>query len=163
MVICLIFALWTLILSWTRTWSLWTWDCDWVDWRCRFYGPLCRTTQVSQYQKKHSPILIIIQPFSFFHLLQSIASSLLNLRAWQSFCTSSVHIHLTILISARWSTALFSFLTGQVSLPCSILLRTPLLYSLPLLISDISLLLSNGTNCLTLFHPLKFWLPQFWL
>ena len=29
------------------------------------------------------------------------------------------HIHLTILISARWSATTFSFLTGQVSLPCS--------------------------------------------
>ena len=36
------------------------------------------------------------------------------------------HIHLTILISASWS-ATFSFLTGQVSLPCNTLLRTPLL------------------------------------
>jgi len=37
---------------------------------------------------------------------------------------------------------------------CSILLSTQLLYSLPLLINDISLLVSNGTNCLTLFHPI---------
>jgi len=59
----------------------------------------------------------------------------------------------TILISARWSVTSFSFLTGQVSLPCSILHRTQLLYSLPLLINDISLLVSNGTNCLNLFHP----------
>ena len=28
------------------------------------------------------------------------------------------HIHLTIFISARWSATTFSFLTGQVSLPC---------------------------------------------
>jgi len=34
---------------------------------------------------------------------------------------------------------LFSILIGQVSLPCSILLHTQLLYSLPLLINDISL------------------------
>jgi len=146
----------------------------------------------------HHPdhILIFI---SFFHLPRSIASSLFKLRAWQSFCTTSVHvlfglplglelstsysihfftqsvssfrntcpyhhnlfcgsiniissipslslksllgtlsftltlhIHLTILISTRWSATSFSFLTGQVSLPCSILLRTQLLYSLPL-------------------------------
>ena len=32
------------------------------------------------------------------------------------------HIHLTILISARWSATTFSFLTGQVSLPCNMLL-----------------------------------------
>ena len=131
----------------------------------------------------HHPTFI-----SFFHLLQSIASSQFNLCAWQSFCTTSLqvlfglplglepstsysihfftqsvssfcntcpyhrslfccstkiilsipslslnsslgtlyftltlHIHLTILISAHWSSALFSFLTGQVSLQCSIL------------------------------------------
>ena len=50
------------------------------------------------------------------------------------------HIHLTILISARWSATTFSFLTGQVSLPCSMLLRTQLLYNLPLIIKDTSLL-----------------------
>jgi len=33
------------------------------------------------------------------------------------------HIHLTILISARWSATTFSFLTGQVSLPCNILFK----------------------------------------
>ena len=41
--------------------------------------------------------------------------------------TLTLHIHLTILISARWSTTSFSCLTGQVSLPCSILLHTQLL------------------------------------
>ena len=40
------------------------------------------------------------------------------------------HILLTILISARSSATSFSFLTGQVSLPCNILLCTQLLYSL---------------------------------
>jgi len=44
------------------------------------------------------------------------------------------HIHLTILISARWSATSFFFLTGQVSFPCNILLRTQLLYNLPLTI-----------------------------
>jgi len=49
---------------------------------------------VSQYQKKqspthhpdHHPIFI-----SFFHLPRSIASSLFKLRAWQFFCTTSLH------------------------------------------------------------------------
>jgi len=60
-----------------------------------FYGPLSGTTQVSRYQKKHSPIHhpdhhpIFI---SFFHLPQSIASSLFKLQAWQSFCTTSLHV-----------------------------------------------------------------------
>jgi len=59
------------------------------------------------------------------------------------------HIHLTILISARWSDTSFSFLTGQISLPCNILLRTQLLYNLRLII--MSLLVSSGSNCLNLF------------
>jgi len=66
-----------------------------------FYGPLSRTTRVSQYQKKHStthhpdhhPIFI-----SFFHLPRSIASSLFKLRAWQSFCTTSLHDLLVYLL-----------------------------------------------------------------
>jgi len=50
---------------------------------------------VSRYQKKHSPThhpdhhLIFI---TFSHLLRSISSSLLKLRAWQSFCTTSFHV-----------------------------------------------------------------------
>ena len=58
-----------------------------------FYGPLSRTIWMSRYQKNihpltypdHHPIFI-----SLFHILQSIASSLFNLRlrAWQSFCTT---------------------------------------------------------------------------
>ena len=60
-----------------------------------FYGPLSGTARVSRYQKKHSPThhpdhhLIFI---SFFHLARSIASSLLKLSAWQSFCTSLVYL-----------------------------------------------------------------------
>ena len=65
------------------------------------------------------------------------------------------HIHLTIVISARWSTTTFSFLTGQVSLPCSMLLLTQLLYNLPLIIKDTSLLVSSGTSCLNLFQPIR--------
>jgi len=75
-------------------------------------------------------------------------------------CSFTPHIHLTILISARWSFTSFDFLTGQVSLPCNILLCTQLLYNLPLTINDISLLISNGTNCLNLFHQFEFWSPQ---
>jgi len=60
--------------------------------------------------------------------------SLSSLLGTLSF-TLMLHIHLTILISARSSATSFAFLTGQVSLQCRILLRTQLLYSLPLLIS----------------------------
>ena len=57
--------------------------------------PFVRDYRVSRYQKKHSPTHhpdhhpIFI---NFFHLSQSIASSLLKLRAWQSFCTTSFHV-----------------------------------------------------------------------
>ena len=63
-------------------------------------------------------------------------------------CSLTPHIYLTILISASCSATSFSFLT------CNILFRTQLLYNLPLTISDISLLVSNGTNCLNLFYPI---------
>ena len=69
-------------------------------------------------------------------------------------CSFTPHIHLTILISARRCATSFSFLMGQVSLPCNIILRTQLLYDLPLTFNDVSLLVSNGTNCLNLFHPI---------
>ena len=55
------------------------------------------------------------------------------------------HIHLT---------TTFSFLTGQVSLLCNMLLCTQLLCNLPLIINDTSLLVSSGTNCLNLFQPI---------
>jgi len=48
-----------------------------------------------------------------------------------------IHIHLTIFISACWSATSFSFLTGQVSLPCNILLCTQLQCSFPLIFNDI--------------------------
>ena len=61
-----------------------------------FYGPLSGTTGVSQYQKKHSPTHIYPdhQPsfISFLHLLRFTASSLFNLCAWQSFCTTSLQV-----------------------------------------------------------------------
>jgi len=54
---------------------------------------LSGTTQVSWYQKKHSPTHTDRgHPSSlmcFLRLLQSMASSLFNLHAWQSFCTIS--------------------------------------------------------------------------
>jgi len=49
-----------------------------------------------------------------------------------------LHIHLTILISARWSATSFSFLI------CNVILRTQLLYYLLLIINDISILVSSG-------------------
>ena len=79
--------------------------------------------------------------------------SLSQLLTWKSVSLTPL-IHLTILISARWSATSVSFLTGQVPLPCNMLLRTQLLYNLPVIINDTSLLLSSGTNCLNLFQPI---------
>jgi len=44
---------------------------------------------------------------------------------------------------------------GQVSIQCNILLCTQLLYNLSLTLKDISLLVSNSTNCINLFHPIR--------
>jgi len=53
-------------------------------------------TRVSWYRKKHSSTHIYHDHqssfISFFHLLKTIASSLFNLRVWQSFCTTSVQV-----------------------------------------------------------------------
>jgi len=122
---------------------------------------------ISVFFSQHMPIPTIAACFAvvlrLYHLFLvslnlSLSLSLNSLLGTLSFYLMS-HIHLTILISALWSATSFSSLTGQVSLPCSILLRTQLLYSLPLLINDISLLVSNGTNCLNLFNPI--WILAF--
>ena len=84
-----------------------------------FYGPLSGTTQVSRYPKKHSPTHhpdhhpIFI---NFFHLPRSIASSLLLLRAWQSFCTTSFHDLLGLPLGLEPSTSYsIHFFTQSVS------------------------------------------------
>ena len=61
---------------------------------------------VTRYQKKHSPTHhpdyhpIFI---SFFHLQRSIASSLFKLRAWQTFCTTSLHVLFGLPLGLVWS------------------------------------------------------------
>ena len=60
-----------------------------------FYGPLSGTTWVSRYRKRsptHTYQDHQLSFICFFHLLRSIASSLFNLRARQSFCTTSVQV-----------------------------------------------------------------------
>ena len=88
-----------------------------------FYGPLSGTTWVSQYQKKHSPTHhpdhhpIFI---SFFHLLRSIASSPFKLRAWQSFCTTSLHVRFGLPLGLNPSTSYsIHFFTQSVSSFCN--------------------------------------------
>ena len=114
-----------------------------------------------------------------------MASSLFKLRAWQSFCTTSLHVlfglplrldpplHIPYISSPNQCLLftthahtiatcfavvsilyhLLSFLTGQASLPFSILLCTQLLYNLPVVINYVSLLVSNGTYLLPEFIP----------
>jgi len=84
-----------------------------------FYGPLSWITRVSLYQKKHSPTHhsdhhpIFI---NFFHLPGSIASSLFKLHAWQSFCTTSLHILFGLPVGQEPSTSYSKhFFTQSVS------------------------------------------------
>jgi len=89
-----------------------------------FYGPSSETTRVSWYKKKHSHThhpghhQIII---GFFRLLWSIASSLFKLCAWQSFCTTSVHILFGLPLGLEPSTSYsIHFFTQSVSSFCNI-------------------------------------------
>jgi len=84
------------------------------------------------------------------HLILISLNRLLGTRS----CSLTPHIHLTILISVHCSATSFSFLKGQVSLQGNILLCTQLLCNLPLTINDVCLLVSNGINCLNLFHSI---------
>jgi len=82
-----------------------------------FYGPLSGTTRVSRYQKKHSPTHSYPdhQPsfICFLHLLGSVASSLFNLHAWQSFCTISVQVFFALLLGLVHSTSYLMLGTGS--------------------------------------------------
>jgi len=84
-----------------------------------FYGPLSGTTRVSRYQKKHS---LTNHPdhhaifISFFNLPRSIASSLFKLCAWQSFCTTSLHVLFGLPLGLERSTSYsIHFFTQSVS------------------------------------------------
>ena len=61
-----------------------------------FNGLLSRTTRLGWYQKKHSPTHTHPDHqtsfINFLLLLRSIASSLFNLCAWQSFSTTSLQV-----------------------------------------------------------------------
>jgi len=89
-----------------------------------FYGPLSGTTRVSRYQKKHSPTHhpdrhpVFI---SFFHLPRSIAYSPFKLRAWQSFCTTSIHVlfGLPLVLEPSTSYSIHFFTQSVSSSNCS--------------------------------------------
>ena len=62
----------------------------------QFNGLWSGTTRVGRYQKKHSPTHTVPDHRTYFinslNLLRSIASSLFNLSAWQSFSTTSLQV-----------------------------------------------------------------------
>jgi len=66
-----------------------------------------------------------------FLVTSSIPSITLNSLQENLSVTLMLHIHLVILISARWSVKSFSLFIGHDSLPCNIQLCTQLLYIFP--------------------------------
>jgi len=50
------------------------------------------TGWASTRRNTHSPTILIIQSISIFRLPWSVTSSLFKLHAWQSFCTTSLHV-----------------------------------------------------------------------
>jgi len=76
--------------DWRLWWSflIWTVSCSFATLQQPFYGLFTGTTRVNWHQKKHSPSYTYSDHqrsfICFLHLLQSIASSLFNLLAWQS-------------------------------------------------------------------------------
>jgi len=83
---------------------------------------------------------------TLYHLILISLSTHWNSIFYLNAIYPSDHSHLCL-----WNATSFSVLTGQVSLPCNILLNT----NLPLTINYISLLVSNGTKSLNLFHPIQ--------
>jgi len=79
-----------------------------------FYGPLSGTTGKKHsptHHPDHHPIFI-----SFFHLPRSTASSLFKLHAWQSFCTTAVHVFFGLPLGLEPSTSYsIHFFTQSVS------------------------------------------------
>ena len=97
-----------------------------------FYGPLSRTTWVSWFQYKHSLNHNYADHQSsvicFLHLLQFMASSLFNLRAWQSLCTISVPSFLDLPLGLAPSTSynhclLFAAHTHTIATRFAVVLR----------------------------------------
>jgi len=70
---------------------------------------LSRTTQVSRYQKKHSPTHTYCDHQSslicFLHQLWSMASSLFNILAWQCFSTISLQVFFGLSLGQAHSTS----------------------------------------------------------
>jgi len=67
----------------------------------------------------------------------------------------NVHNNLAVTICSNRLPEKQRSLICLTSIGYNILLRTQLLFNLPLTINHISLLVSNGTNCLNLFHEIR--------
>ena len=85
-----------------------------------FNDLLSGTTRVGQYQKKHSPTHTYpnhqLSFINFLHLLQSIASSLFSLHAWQTFSTTSLQVLFGLPLSLGPSTSYsMDFFTQSLS------------------------------------------------
>jgi len=85
---------------------------------------LSGTTGMSRYQKKHSPptpIMVINHPLSASSIfLRSMASSLINLHAYQSFSTISLHVFFGLPLGLAPSTSYsIHFFTQSLSSFCS--------------------------------------------
>jgi len=87
-----------------------------------FNSPLYGTTWLGQYQKKHSPTHIHPDHqtsfINFLHLLWSIASSLFNLRAWQTFSTTFLKVlfGLSLVLGPSTSYSIHSFFSHHMSI-----------------------------------------------
>ena len=83
------------------------------------FQPFIRDYLVSRYQKNLSPTHTYPDHQSFFicflHLPQSIASSLFNLCAWQSFCTTSLQVIFGLEPPTSYSIGLHFFFTQSLS------------------------------------------------
>ena len=83
-----------------------------------FNGLWSGTTRVGRYQKKHSPTHTHpdhrASLITFLHLQQSMASSLFNLRAWQSSHTTSFQVFFGLPLGLKPSTSCCILILGLV-------------------------------------------------
>ena len=117
----------------------------------------CQSTEGTIFtQSSYSFLSTCLYHCSLFCCSTSVMSSVLNLSLSSLLGNLSLpKCHTAHTPPSDHSHLCFSFLAGQVSLPCNMLFHTQLLYSLPLIISDTSLLVSNATKCLDLFQPVR--------
>jgi len=120
---------------------------------------LSGTTRVSQYQKKHSPTHTYhghqLSLICFIHILRSMASSLFNPHAWQSFSTISLQVFFGLPlglahISSPDHCHLFATHAHTIAICFAVVMRLchPILVSLSILYLEFCLVVSchNSSN-----------------